>query len=153
MNIRTKYPKTYYPLSDELCSFMDNNNNFTSSLKLSNTSKFEFIPIIFTSHLPHWHKLAVDEVIGMWYLDKENLKKGEFPLFKQDFIVNKNSDGKIFNSYVDKKTYDKNKNHHVLTIDNFFIDYGEWDIATCTGRFYVRENSKPWMHHYNELKD
>ena len=93
---RKIFPSSYHPFSDSLCDFMDKNPLFFDSLKLANLSRFEFIPLIFISHMPYWHRLASDEVIGLWYLDKENLKKGKGPVFKQDFVVNVNTENKMW---------------------------------------------------------
>lgn len=148
MNIRKEYPEIYYPFSDELCSFMQSERIFYDSLKLAHPERFEFLPIIFTSHLPHWHKKSTDEIIGLWYLDKQNLKEGEKPIFKQDFIVNKESSGKEFHAYVDKITAKKMKCKFTHEIDDFYKEYGD------NKKFYHREHpSKPWMHHYDDIND
>lgn len=142
---RKKFPPSYYPFSDSLCNFMDKNPSFYNSLKLANPARFEFIPLIFISHTPHWHKKASDEVIGLWYLDKDNLKSGRRPVFKQDFIINVNTENKFFKSYAVKEYVD---NKIVFLIDNFFKDYGE------NRAFY--HDGKRWQHDYrdvNELPD
>jgi len=119
MNSRKKFPKKYYPFSDELCAFMDREVDFYNSLKISQPKRFVFVRIIFTSHTPAGHLLEKDEVIGMWYFDKNNAK------FKQDFIVNKNSDNKEFISYTAKKVVKKFCSRYVQEIDNFFFEIRE----------------------------
>jgi hypothetical protein len=142
MSFREKYPKKKYPFSDAICDFMDSNPPFHDSLKLANTTSFTFLPIILTSFLPDNHPLHSDEVLGFFYYDK---KKG---LFKQDFVVNKSNTGKVFYSYVDKKTKSKNSScSFVCLIDDFFTTYGSG------GKYYHRDHTKPWMHHYEEFDD
>ena len=139
---RKKFPPSYYPFSDSLCDFMDKNPSFYNSLKLANSARFEFIPLIFISNTPHWHKNASDEVIGLWYLDKINLKSGRGPVFKQDFIINVDTENKVFKSYAVKKYVD---NKTVFVIDNFFKEYGE------NGAFY--HGGKKWQHNYRDVSE
>lgn len=142
---RKKFPPTYYPFSDALCDFMDKNPPFYNSLKLVNSTRFVLIPFIFISRTPYWHRKARDEVIGLWYLDKINLKSGRGPVFKQDFIININTENKSFKSYAVKEYVD---NKTVFLINSFFKDYGE------NGVFY--HDGKKWQHDYrdvNELPD
>lgn len=125
---------------------MDKSPFFYNSLKLANTARFEFIPLIFITHTPYWHRMASDEIIGLWYLDKINLKTGRGPIFKQDFIVNIKTENTIFKSYAVKKYVD---NKTVFLMEDFFNkDYGE------NGKFY--HDGKKWQHNYrdvNELPD
>jgi hypothetical protein len=143
MSHREKYPKEYFPFSDEICTFMDLHPCFHDSLKLAETGRFTFLRVILTSFLPHDHLLHNDEVIGLFYYDEEE------KLFKQDFIVNKNNEGKLFYSYV--ASCIKNKYHScdfVFLIDDFFETYGS------EGKYYHRDNNKkPWMHHYKDINE
>jgi hypothetical protein len=115
MSYREKYPAKEFPFSDEICAFMDSNPCFHDSLKLANTTRFVFLPLILTSFLPGGHPLHSDEVLGFFYYDK---KVG---WFKQDFVVNKNNEGKVFCAYVDGETKRKNSScGSVCLIDDFF---------------------------------
>lgn len=147
MSLREKYPSEKYPFSDELCLFFDKHPEFYHSLKLYNEKRFVFIPLIFTSHLPSTEKEASDEVIGMWYFDKESIGDDSRPQFKQDFIINVNSENKQFHSYVDRNTCTNNPSPFVHLISDFFRKYGK------NGCFYNRNHPKPWMHHYLNLEE
>lgn len=139
MEARAIFPKKNYPFSDELCDFMDREQDFYGSLKISQPERFVFVPIIFTSHTPASHPLEKDEVIGMWYFDKEDAK------FKQDFIVNKNSESEIFISYTAKWVVEKFCSKYVQEIDNFFSEYGN-------NKSYYHDGNK-WQHHYDNISD
>ena len=143
MSYREKYPPNEFPFSDEICAFMDSNPSFYDSLKLANTTRFTFLPRILTSSFPNNHPLHRDQVLGFFYYDKN--KKYS----KQDFIVNKNKEGKEFYSYVDKETKRKHSScNFVCSIKDFFVVYGSG------GKYYYREHpTKPWMHHYEKFDD
>lgn len=144
MDSRAKFPIKKYPFSDELCLFMDKNPKFFNSLKLANSKRFEFIPLIFTSHTPKLHPKSKDEVIGMWYLDKDKKKCKEHNivcLFKQDFVVNIGYKNKEFISY----STNNNKGKYIKPIKVFFRLYGE------NGKYYHKGNQ--WQHHYRNVKD
>ncbi len=142
MTFRDKFPKNQYPFSDELCDFMDNNPEFFCSLKLSNSSRFKFIPLIFTSHTPNNHTKHKDEVIGMWYLDtSKNICNyhSRICFFKQDFVVNIGKRNKEFVSY----SADIESGKYVKPISEFFRIYGSG------GKFY--HDGKEWQHHYADI--
>lgn len=140
MGFRQKYPENKFPFSDELCAFMESNPEFYNSLKIANTERFYFLKPILTSFVPNHPTLSQDEVLGFFYFDIKT------KIFKQDFIINKDKQGKSFYSYVDEKTYDKYKScPYVLLINNFFKTYGE------NGKYYHRQHEKPWMHHYKNI--
>jgi hypothetical protein len=139
MSARLKYPKKNYPFSNELCEFMDKEPDFYNSLKIVNTNNFIFIPIIITSHTPVSHQHHNDEVIGMWYYDKNN------NTFKQDFIVNKDSANKEFVSYTAQDIVKRHNSNHVQIINKFFDEYGE------SGKYY--HNGSRWQHHYKNINE
>lgn len=143
MSYRKKYPKSEFPFSDEICSFMDSSQEFHDSLKLSNTERFLFLRIILTSSLPDGNPLSKDQVIGLFYFDRKS------KIFKQDFIVNKENKGREFYSYVDKSTKTKYASSaFVRLIDDFFKDYGE------NGKYYhLSRKENPWMHHYRKFEE
>ncbi len=91
------------------------------------------------SSAPH-HK---DKVLGLWYADKENMRAGRHPFFKQDFIVDLGERGEEFVSYSEKR-------HHppyVFPIADFFSKYGDGK------KYYHRDSPKPWVHWYNDIGD
>lgn len=144
MSFRKKYPANQYPFSDELCLFMDNHLEFFHSLKLSNPRRFNFIPLIFTSHTPPNHPNHRDEVIGMWYLDNSQKQCGTHKRgcpFKQDFVVNIRHENQEFVSY----STDNNDDKYVKPITTFFNLYG------ANGKFY--HDGKEWQHHYSDVLD
>ena len=143
MSLRRQYPKNRYPLSDALCIFMDNHPEVYNTLKLSNETRFLFIPIIGLTYLPKEEFRSNDEVIGMFYLDKVNHKLNKTPLFKQDFIVNQNSENRYYVSY----SADKNNGKYIKSLSEFFLIYGK------NGKFYHRNGKKPWQHHYDYVID
>lgn len=142
MSSREKYPKYQFPISDEFCAFMDLQPCFFNSLKLSNEDRFTFLPVILTSFLPDEHELHKDQVLGLFYYDKMRR------IFKQDFVVNKNNNGKAFHSYVDLSTKKVcGPCDFVHLIDNFFNEYG------LSGKYYHRDHCRPWMHHYRNIDE
>jgi len=144
MTFREQFPADKYPLSDELCTFIDSNPKAREALKFSNTKRFIAIPLIFTSNTPKTHPKHKDEVIGLWSIDKS----GEFCSrhktvcsLKQDFIVNiekKNQDYVVY-------TADRKFKKLVRPIKEFFKVYGQ------DGKFY--HNGKEWNHHYAKIDD
>ncbi|MBI2887516.1 MAG: hypothetical protein HYY02_09935 [Chloroflexi bacterium] len=141
MKSRERFPKDQYPFSDELCYWMESHPEFYRSLKLSNPGRFVFIPYMIISHLPDGHPRSNDQVLGMFYLDKGNLKKGKGALFKQDFVVNVQSQGKEFVSYTRTKPCGK----FVQPINNFFQTYGSG------GRYYHKGNA--WPHDFADVDE
>lgn len=75
------------PFSDEFWEFVKVERAFAGSLKLTNPDRFEVLRTLIVSQLPEGHPLAENQVLGITYLDKVNLQKGERPFFKQDFVV------------------------------------------------------------------
>jgi hypothetical protein len=129
MTFREQFPASKYPLSNELCLFVDNHPQVRSGLKFSNTERFLPIPLIFTSTLPSTHDKSKDEVIGLWQIDKQdNLcpRHNRVCRFKQDFIVNighKNQDFVFYSA-------DYKYKQLVRPIKDFFATYGQG------GRYY-----------------
>jgi len=134
-SFRRKFPASKYPFSDALCSFWDKHKEAFQSLKLSNLNRFAVIPVIFTSRTPYPHEKCKDEVIGIWYLDKQK------NIFKQDFIVNVKGKHKEFISY----SANNNNGKYVRPLKEFFEKYG------ANGKFY--HDGKRWQHHYRNLED
>lgn len=99
VNSKSKY--NGLPLSDARHDFMDCHPEFERSLKLYNQARFVPIPFMFLTRTPDGTPHERDQVIGMLYVDKENLNAGRKPLFKQDFVVNVESEDKKFISYTD----------------------------------------------------
>jgi hypothetical protein len=144
-SFRKRFPPDKYPFSDDLCNFIDAHPETEAALKLSSPGRFVTIPLIFTSGLPVSHPKAADEVIGIWYYDKNKpfcrLHK-KACVFKQDFIVNVAQKGKEFIVY----TANKKSPPYVQPIDKFFKVYGS------NGKFYHDKN-KAWNHHYATVRD
>lgn len=128
-----------YPHLKELQDFINKNCDFFKSLKLADSKRFIFSSIIYTSRTPKGHPFENDEIIGMWYFDK-NTK-----IFKQDFIVDKDSGHSHFISYTAKQTVKKIQSQYVKKIDEFFSIYGN------NGVYY--HNDKKWQHHYKSISD
>lgn len=145
MPARQDYPPNRYPLSDELCLFMDNHPEFRNALKLSNTNRFLYIPFIFTSHPPINHPLTNDQVIGMWYIDIYNVNANRNPIFKQDFIVNVESTHTEFITYTTRPVVRHANSLYVRLIQDFYREYG------ANGQYY--HNGNRWAHHYNTVND
>ncbi|MBI5151356.1 MAG: hypothetical protein HZA34_02150 [Candidatus Pacebacteria bacterium] len=145
MSARQNFPAASYPFSDEICFFMDNHPEFLTSLKLSNDNRFLYIPLIFISSTPSTHPLFNDQVIGMWYIDKTNVRANHLPFFKQDFVVNKNSNHMEFITFTTAKIVSRLNSPYVKLINDFFSDYGN------NGQYY--HNGNRWDHHYNSMND
>ncbi|MBI2669674.1 MAG: hypothetical protein HYX20_00790 [Candidatus Yanofskybacteria bacterium] len=141
--LRTGYPAPHYPFSNTLLAFMANDNNFYSSLKLANSTRFQIIPVILTSHTVLPHPLSADQVIGIWYFDKVNFNTGNTPFFKQDFIINV---GTRHTDYISYSAANSN-GQSVKPIREFFRLYGSGT------KFYNRNARHPqrWQHHYDNV--
>lgn len=149
MKVNNIISNSFYPFSNGLRKFMYKSTGFFNSLKLSNRKRFEFIPLILTSSTPNTHNKSDDQVIGMWYVDKNNLNNDSQPIFKQDFIINLNSDDEKFVSYTSNCVIeDKNLSNDpsVKKIEKFFSIYGN------EGKYYHKDNEK-WEHHYSSIED
>lgn len=136
---RDRFPPTYYRFSDELCAYMDRNPDFLKSMKVNKPKRFVCFPMIITSSSP---KHPEDQVIGIWYLDKQNYKDNKKPLFKQDFVVNKSKQNREFTSYAVEMFVN---NNDVLPLNQFFSDYGDG------GKFYHK--GKAWEHNYDDVEN
>jgi len=145
MTSRQDFPANRFPFSDEICLFMDNHPEFKNSLKIVNPNRFKYISLIFTSHTPPTHPFSNDQVIGMWYIDAINFRLSRFPLFKQDFIVNKDSNNIEFISYTTRPIVRRANSPFVQPIQDFFRIYGQ------NGLFY--HNNQRWAHHYDNITD
>ena len=139
-SFRRRFPPDRYPFSDGLCNFMDDHPECEAALKLSQPKRFITIPLIFTSGLPKGHSKSADEIIGIWYYDKDRpfcKFHNKSCAFKQDFIVNAGSADKEFVVYTAYKSHPP----FVQQIKKFFSDYGS------NGKFY-HDGNKEWEHHY-----
>jgi len=124
------------PFSAQLEEYIKKNPNFKKSLKLYNQSRFEVFQRIFLSYPPIFPN---DEVIGLLYCDKENVKKNKKPFFKQDYIVNHGNG--IFTSYTNISPQAKDVKH----IKDFFNKYGR-------SKYYGTDKGKG-DHHYDDVSD
>ena len=145
-NARQGYPSAKFPFSDELCTFVGANPAFAESLKLANPWSFSFFGYIDCSHTPETHPRHEDEVLGMWYLNKEYVCDREQPQFKQDFVVNVGKKNENFVSYTAKHITQRLNGPLVKPINDFFeTDYGD------DGKYY--HNGSRWQHHYYHVDD
>src|SRR3989344_2375664 len=138
-SLKRRFPHRSYSLSNPLLQFMEAQPLFYQSLKLANWRRFQVIPHIITSHTPASHSRTLDEIIGMWYLDKEGAGTQNNPFFKQDFVVNVGRLDSEFVSY----TIGFPTSQYVKPITDFFRDYG-------AGGQYYHKGSR-WEHHYIDL--
>lgn len=104
------------PFPEELREFCKRNPTFKKALKIIYIDRFIALQAVGTSYSPNYPK---DEVIGIYVYDY-GLKN---PLFKQDFIVNKNEDKKEFVLYTGFP--DVIDNIHIKHINEFLATYGE----------------------------
>jgi hypothetical protein len=139
------FPHKEYQFSDWLCEFMDKEEDFFNSLKLSNPKRFILIPrVIILSHTVPPHPKYNDQVIGIFYYDRDpNLcrEHNRFCRFKQDYIINLNSANQEFISY----SGFRRKGRYGKPIVRFFAEYGN------NGTFY--HNGLQWHHHYQNVGD
>lgn len=143
-SMRKRYPPEEYPFSEDLYVFMEHHPEAEAALKLSAPERFVTIPRIFLSWLPDNHPKAADQIIGVWYFDKNKpycRKHKKICTFKQDFIVNLGDKGKEYVVY----TARKQPPPYVQPIRKFFDEYGE------NGKFY--HEGKQWNHHYAAVDD
>lgn len=144
ISMRKRYPPEQYPFSENLYTFMESHPEAEAALKLSTPKRFVTVPRIFLSWLPGSHPKAADQIIGVWYFDKNkpycHIHK-KVCAFKQDFIVNVGELGKEYVVY----TARKKPPPYVQPISKFFDEYGE------NGKYYHK--GKQWNHHYATVKD
>lgn len=143
MKKRQVFPSSEYPLSDEICEFMDTHQGFFESLKLAKKKRFKLLPVIGITHTPEGHPKSADEIIGMFYCDVDNLRGNVAPFFKQDYVVNVCGSNREFISYSATQA----DGDYVRPLTEFFETYGS------DGKFYHRQGAKPWEHHYNVADD
>jgi hypothetical protein len=135
------------PFSPELQAFLDAHPEVFNSLKLANPTRFAVLTMAIISRLPDGHALSANRVIGITYLDIENLRKGTWPFFKQDFLVWVAADG-TFVSYAAANVVSAAASPHVQPIAEFERVYGDG------GRFYTRPApARPLVHHLNDVSD
>ena len=134
------------PFSDEFWEFVKVERAFAGSLKLTNPDRFEVLRTLIVSQLPEGHPLAENQVLGITYLDKVNLQKGERPFFKQDFVV-RLAKYRTFVSYTAPRIAAAGS-PFVRSMDDFEREYGDG------GRFYTRSgHPKPLVHHLDDVDD
>lgn len=142
---RSRYPSKKYPLSDSLCKFIDNHPEFEKAVKLGAPERFILFPLIITTSTPLSHKNSSDQVIGLWYYDKNKpycKRHKKVCVFKQDFIINVSNKEKEFVAFSAKQPQPP----YVKNIGDFFIEYGN------DGKFY-HDGNKQWNHHYATIND
>ncbi len=133
--------------SDQLWNFVQSQRAFSESLKLTNPNRFAVLRTLIISQLPEGHPLAENQVLGITYLDKVNLQKGERPFFKQDFVVRLAKDG-TFVSYTAARLAANSASPYVRSMNDFEREYGDG------GRFYTRSgHPKPLVHHLDDVDD
>jgi hypothetical protein len=126
--------------------FMQAHAEFRDSLKLANPVRFALINPVILSRLPDGHALSDHHAIGIYYLDKENLRNGVLPYFKQDFIVRR-ADGTLV-SYTAPGLAKIAGSPHVKPIADFEAPYGDG------GKYYTRPgHPKPLVHHHDDVSD
>jgi hypothetical protein len=143
MNLKARDKYRKLPISDDLLNFMDAHPDFEESLKLSNTDRFVCLNHFILSQQPPSTTHHQDQVVAMWYADKWNIRSGIQPFFKQDFVVNLGMRNQEFVSYTSKRSHPP----YVYSLSAFFAKYGDGD------KYYHRQGSKPWVHHYNDISD
>jgi len=139
--VRASDTKFMYPFSPALHRFMKTEPKFYHSLKFFNRERFYLLERFIISRTPDDHPLHEHEVIGLFYLDKENLRKDKKPFFKQDFVVKK---GDVFVSYTAKQLAKRLRSQYVRPLKAFFREYGK------DKRFY--HDGERWQHHYDDVE-
>jgi len=104
------------PFADKLKAFCSKYPNFKNALKIIYTERFITLQAISTSYSPNYPN---DEVIGIYVYDY-GLKH---PIFKQDFIVNKNGTGNQFVVYTGLGSVVDGK--QIKHINEFINTYGK----------------------------
>lgn len=106
----------FLPFSNELKGWCKFHPEFMTALKNIHYEKFVSLGAILTSFSPNYPK---DEVIGIYVYDYSR----KFPMFKQDFIVNK---GKLNNEFILFTRNPKNlSSKYVRDISEFYLTYGK----------------------------
>lgn len=103
------------PFGEQLLEWCKKNPKFQQALKIVYSDKFLHLGGIITSYSPNYPD---DEIIGI--ISYDYTRKN--PLFKQDFIVNKNSNNEEFVLFT-RNPFGSSK--YVKDINEFFRTYGE----------------------------
>lgn len=112
------------PFASELVEWCKTHPEFQSALKPIYAGKFVSLGAIVTSYSPNFPK---DEVIGIYVYDYSRKN----PLFKQDFIVNKDKVYKEFVLYT--RVQDGKSSKYVKDINEFYTTYGN-------GGYYINSH-------------
>lgn len=129
------------PLSSQLKKFMQENESFYHSMRFHNP---KYVPLncIFISTSPI---IPSDEVLGVWYFNREGRGTCGDAYFKQDYIVNLRKEHQRYVSY----TNVRQPNAHVQPIAEFFKRYGDGEKYFC----HVDGRSQFWNHRYATLDE
>lgn len=103
------------PFAEELLQWCKTHSNFREALKIIYSDKFLHLGAIVTSYTQQYPN---DEVIGVFSYDY----KIKNPLFKQDFIINKNKQYKEFILFTRNPT---GSHKWVKDINEFYSTYGK----------------------------
>lgn len=126
-----------YPFSPDLLHFLDQNPDFYNSLRLSNDKGYLLLPLIGLPPDP----INNDKIIGLFYAYKTAIINNSLGVwFKQDYIVDLNSEDKDYIGYVAKEYA---QGEHVRVVDDFYKQYKD---------FFLKENYR-WHHHYKRVND
>lgn len=125
------------PFSVSLKKFCEVHPEFKNALKFIYFNRFIALQAIFTSSSPYYSK---DQVIGIPVYDY-GLKK---PLFKQDFIINRDGTNTEFVLYTGLSSAVDNK--YVKHVNEFLAFYGR-------GKYYINAHRPRYEDFPPELKE
>lgn len=115
------------PFSDELVVWCKTHPKFLTALKNVYPKKFISPAMIVTSY-----PQSGDEIIGVYTYHHE-MKN---PIFKQDFIVNKDNSNREFILYTRNPT---GSSKYVKDIKDFFVKYGKYGYHTNAHHLFLEE--------------
>ena len=129
-----------FPISDDIKSFAKQNKRFETSLKMLNDDEYITLNTIILTYpdtLPEGN-----QVIGVFFAHRANIKRGTGIQFKQDYII-KRTDG-TFTSVTKTTT----PNRQVMPIEEFAKKIG-------AGKHYGtdRNSLDHWYYAVDELPD
>jgi hypothetical protein len=124
------------PFSSELVDWCKNHKAFMNALKIIYCEKYISLGAIVTSFSPDYPN---DEVIGIYVYDYQR----KFPLFKQDFIINKNRLNNEFILFTRNNKVGCSK--YVKDINEFYSTYGK-------NNYYVKSHHLSFEELPNEIK-
>lgn len=115
------------PFSEELVNWCKTHSKFLKALKNVHPEKFVSPAMIVVSYPP-----TGDEIIGV-YTYHYDIKK---PIFKQDFIVNKDNANKKFILYTRNPM---GSSKYVKDIKEFFLEFGKHGYTTISHHLKLTE--------------